>query len=71
MGGGIAVLGLLGILGKTKTDKKIGVIALIFGVVAMALPEVSGLVLALGGMGLVGYGLYNVYRFVRGLKERA
>ncbi len=74
IGGGLVVLGLTGLLGKTKTDKTTGGImaaAGVAGLAAILLPKALGFMLTVGGLALLGYGAYNIYKFVKGLRDRA
>jgi hypothetical protein len=82
IGGVLVVLGLSGIFSKTKTDKVAGTVALVVGAAGLAsvlgavpiiggLARFSSMVLGAGAVGLIGYGIYNIVKFVRGLRHRA
>ena len=47
----------------------IGVGAL--GVASLIFHRFTGFILGAGGIGLIGYGLFNLFKFIRGLKSRA
>lgn len=73
IGGGLVLLGLMGLFGKSKTDKVSGGVLLAAGAAGIAtifMKGFSGFVLSAGGIALVGYGLFNVFKFIRGLKHR-
>ncbi|MEI6387473.1 MAG: hypothetical protein WCQ50_12605 [Spirochaetota bacterium] len=74
IGGGLAVLGLLGMGGKTKTDKTYGTISLVAGA-AVLLAQLHigplGFILGAGGLGLLAYGGWNIFKFARGMKDRS
>jgi len=70
---GLVGLGAVGLFGKTKTDKVSGAVlgaAGIAGLTTMFLPGVAHLVLRLGGLGLLGYGIVNLIGFLRGFNKR-
>ncbi|HAL93152.1 MAG TPA: hypothetical protein PLS88_04025 [Rectinema sp.] len=70
---GLIGLGAIGLLGKTKTDKISGTVlgaAGIAGLATLFLPGLSHSLLSLGGVGLLGYGLFNLVGFIRGLKKK-
>ncbi len=72
-GAGLAIVGVLGIVGKTKTDKTGGIIAVVAGA-ALLLPPLKGIaifILGTGALGLLAYGGWNIFKFVRGLKSKA
>ena len=74
IGGGLVVLGLSGILGKSRTDKTSGGIMLAAGaagLVSLVLPGLRSFLLGAGGLALVGYGIVNILRFVKGLRSRS
>ncbi|MDA8427412.1 MAG: hypothetical protein M0Z80_14895 [Treponema sp.] len=77
-------LGISGLKGHTKTDKTGGAIAFgtgalfaLAGVSHWHIPFISALagiptgLVTVGAIGLIGYGLYNAFRFIRGLRHRA
>jgi len=74
VGGGLVVLGLMGLFGKTKTDRVSGGVLIGAGAAGLAtilLPGLTSFLLGAGGLALVGYGAYNIVKFVKGLKNRA
>ena len=81
IGGVLVVLGISGIFSKTRTDKVAGTVALVIGAAGLtsvlgAIPIIGSLarfsstVLGVGAIGLIGYGIYNIVKFVRGLRHR-
>lgn len=83
IGGGIVTLGGLGIMNsKESVDKRMGGLVTAAGAVTAAasilhlIPGLRGLaglgqfVLWASGIGLLGVGIYNIIRFVKGLKSR-
>jgi hypothetical protein len=74
IGGALALLGLNGVFGKTKSDRSTGGVVLIVGGIAIASAflhgPLSGL-LSLSGLVLLGFGGWNIFKFVKGLKSRA
>jgi hypothetical protein len=74
IGGGLALLGLGGIFSKKRTDRSTGGLVLAVGGIAIASAflhgPLSGLI-SLGGLALLGYGGWNIFKFVKGLKSRA
>jgi len=74
VGGGLVLLGISGLFGKSKTDKTTGSLMLAAGaagIAALVLPGLTHGLLWLGGMALLGYGGYNIFKFVKGLRSRA
>lgn len=72
--GGLIVLGVTGVLGKTKTDRTTGGLMMaagVAGVAAILLPELTHFLLGAGGLALVAFGAWNIFKFVKGLKSRA
>ena len=70
---GLLVLGATGLLGKTKTDKTSGTVLTVAGVAGLTtlfLPGLANSILSLGGIGLLGYGVYNLFSFFRGLHRK-
>ena len=70
---GLLVLGATGLLGKTKTDKTSGTVLTVAGVAGLTtlfLPGLAHSILSLGGIGLLGYGVYNLFGFFRGLHRK-
>jgi hypothetical protein len=74
IGGGLAIFGLSGLFGKTKTDRASGTILLAAGAAGLAtifLPHLTSFLLGAGGLGLIAYGAWNIVKFVKGLRSRA
>jgi hypothetical protein len=74
IGGGLVVLGLMGVFGKSRTDKVSGGVMMAAGVAGIATIFLHGLttfVLGAGGFGLLAYGGWNIFKFVKGLRHRA
>ncbi len=74
VGGALVFLGVSGIFGKSKTDKTAGGIMLVAGAAGLAsilLHKFTGFILGAGGLALIGYGAWNIYKFVKGLRDRA
>lgn len=74
IGGALVVLGVMGLIGKNRTDKSTGAVLIGAGVLGLAsffLKGVTGFLLGAGGLGLIGYGLFNLFKFARGLKSRS
>jgi hypothetical protein len=74
LGGALVVLGIGGVLGKNKSDRtsrSIMMAAGAAGLAAILLPKLAGFLLGAGGLALIGYGAYNIFKFVRGLRDRA
>jgi hypothetical protein len=74
IGGGLALLGLGGVFSKKRSDRTTGGLVLAVGGIAIASAflhgPLSGL-LGLGGLALLVYGGINIYKFVKGLRDRA
>ncbi|MDR0383018.1 MAG: hypothetical protein LBH50_03430 [Spirochaetaceae bacterium] len=75
----LTALGLSGIASRDKEDKKIGGILAVsgaaailarYGVISM-LKAAGRMVLFTGAAALIGLGLFNIVRFVLGLKKRS
>jgi len=77
-------IGVSGLKSGTRADKTGGAVALgagallaLTGIARWHIPIISGLasfstgLVTLGAVGLIGYGLWNVFKFVRGLRNRA
>ncbi|MGO8692432.1 MAG: hypothetical protein ACLQMF_02060 [Rectinemataceae bacterium] len=78
-------LGISGLKGHTRTDKTGGAITFgagaLFALAGVAhwriLPLLPGLgrfttgIVTVGAVGLIGYGLWNAYKFIRGLRHRS
>lgn len=74
LGGVLVLLGILGLVGRNRTDRTTGVVLMAAGgagLASLVLPGLSSLLFWLSGLGLVGFGLYNLFKFLRGLKSRA
>ena len=72
--GALVLVGITGIFGKSKTDKTAGslmTVAGAAGLAALVLPHLTHSLLWLGGVGLLVYGGWNIYKFVKGLRSRA
>jgi hypothetical protein len=74
IGGALALLGLGGVFSKKKTDRTTGGLVLAVGGIAIASAflhgPLSGL-LGLGGVVLLGFGGWNIFKFIKGLRSRA
>jgi hypothetical protein len=74
IGGALALLGLTGIFGKTRTDRSTGGVVLIAGAVGLASAFLHGpfhFLLSLGGVALLAFGGWNIFKFIKGLRSRA
>ena len=74
IGGGLAVLGAIGMKGETKTDKTYGTISLVAGAaVLLAQFHIGplGFILGAGGLGLLAYGGWNIFKFARSMKDQS
>jgi hypothetical protein len=77
LGGGLIALGIMGLAGKAgtdKTDKTTGMILMGAGALGLGSFLLKGLTsffLGLAGIGLIGFGAFNLFKFVRGLKSRS
>jgi len=80
--GGLLLVGIAGLFGRSKTDKLAGGGALLIGAAGLssvlksvpilgALAGFSSFVMGAGAVALLGYGAYNIYKFVKGLRSRA
>lgn len=70
---GLLGLGAIGLFGKTKTDKTSGTVlaaAGIAGLTTLFVPGLAHSLLSLGGIGLLGYGVYNLISFAKGLSRK-
>jgi hypothetical protein len=85
LGGVILALGASGMKSQSKADKTGGAIAMgagaLLAITGLAhfplhIPLITGLarftsgLVGLGAVGLIGYGVFNIVRFIRGLKSR-
>jgi len=67
-------LGLVGLLGRDKTDKTTGIVLIAAGAAGLAsliLPGLSSFLFGVGGLALVGFGVLNLFKFIKGLKSRS
>lgn len=74
LGGALAALGVLGLLGRDKADKTTGAVLMAAGVAGLAsliLPGLSSFLFGVGGLALVGFGAFNLFKFIKGLKSRS
>jgi hypothetical protein len=74
VGGALVLVGISGLFGKSRTDKASGSIMMVAGaagLTALILPHLAHGLLWLGGVALLGYGAWNIFKFVRGLRSRA
>jgi hypothetical protein len=74
IGGGLVVLGISGLFGRSKTDKATGGIMMAAGAAGLAallIPHLTHALLGLGGFALLAFGGWNIYKFVKGLRSRA
>lgn len=74
LGGGLIALGIMGLAGKAKADRTTGVILMGAGALGLGSFLLKGLTsffLGLAGLGLIGYGAFNLVKFVKGLKSRS
>jgi len=74
IGAGLVVLGISGVFGRSKTDKTAGGIMMAAGVAGLAaliLPKFTHGLLFAGGLALLAYGAFNIYKFIKGLRDRA
>jgi hypothetical protein len=70
---GLLGLGAIGLFGKSKTDKASGTVlaaAGIAGLTTLFIPGVAHSLLSLGGIGLLGFGVFNLISFLKGLKSK-
>lgn len=70
---GLLGLGAIGLFGKSKTDKASGTVlatAGIAGLTTLFMPGLAHSLLSLGGIGLLGYGAYNLISFLKGLNSK-
>lgn len=73
LGGGLVVIGVMGLVGKSRTDKTTGVVMMGAGVLGLAsfvLKGFTGFLLGAAGLGLIGYGVVSLFKFAKGLKSR-
>ncbi len=74
LGGGLIALGVMGLVGKNRTDKTTGAVLIGAGVLGLAsflLKGFTGFILGAAGIGLVGFGVFSLFKFAKGLKARS
>lgn len=74
LGGGLVVVGLMGLIGKNRTDKATGMVMMgagVLGLLSFFLKGFTGFILGAAGVGLVGYGVFNLFKFAKGLRSRS
>ena len=74
LGGGLIALGIMGLIGKARTDKTTGMLLIgagALGIGSFLLKGLTSFFLGAAGIGLIGYGIFNLVKFVKGLKSRA
>ncbi len=74
VGGGLVLLGISGLFGKSKTDKFTGGLMMAAGAAGLAtivLPHLTHSLLGFGGFALLAFGAWNIFKFVKGLRSRA
>jgi hypothetical protein len=72
--GGLVFLGITGLFGKSKTDKTTGTLLVAAGIAGLAgifLPGLTRGLLGAGAFALIGFGAWNIFKFVKGLRDRA
>ncbi len=73
LGGALIVLGVMGVAGRNRTDKATGTVMMgagVLGLSSIVLKGLTGFLLGAAGIGLVGYGIFNLIKFAKGLKSR-
>ncbi|PKL26508.1 MAG: hypothetical protein CVV47_00830 [Spirochaetae bacterium HGW-Spirochaetae-3] len=73
LGGGLIVVGIMGLIGKSRTDKTTGVVMMgagVLGLASVVLKGFTGFLLGAAGIGLIGFGIVNLFKFAKGLKSR-
>lgn len=75
-GGVVAIVGLSALSSHEAADKRVGVLVTGAGALAILskLPFLGGIaggLLGLGTIGLLGMGIWNAWKFMKGLKSRA
>ena len=72
--GGLVALGAMGLAGKGKADKTTGTIMMGAGVLGLAsflFKGLTGFLLGTGGLVLIGFGVFSLFKFRKGLKSRS
>jgi hypothetical protein len=78
-GGALTILGLAGVSSPDKEDKKIGIVLTIAGAASILsrhgvlpiLKAAGAMTLHAGAFVLIGLGIFNLIRFIIGLKKRS
>jgi hypothetical protein len=78
-GGALTLVGLAGVSSRDNEDKKIGTVLTLAGAATVLsrhgvlpiLKAAGGLVLNAGAFALVGLGLFNIIRFIVGVRKRS
>jgi hypothetical protein len=75
VGGAAAVIGISAILSKDPGDKKPGILIAAAGALAVfskvgMIKPIAGTLLSIGALGLLGLGIWNGIKFLKGLKKR-
>lgn len=71
--GALIALGVMGLVGKNRTDKTSGTVLMAaggLGVASIFLKGLTGFLFGVGGVGLIGYGVFNLIKFAKGLKSK-
>ena len=74
LGGGLVALGVMGLVGKKSTDKTTGAVLIGAGALGLSsflLKGLTGFLLGTAGLGLLGFGIFNLFKFAKGLKNRS
>jgi hypothetical protein len=72
--GGLVFLGVMGLVGRERTDKGTGAILMGAGALGLASIFLKGLttfLFGVGGFALVAFGVWNLVQFARGLRSRS
>ena len=72
--GGLVFLGIMGLVGRERTDKSTGAVLMGAGALGLASIFLRGLtqfLFGFGGFALVAYGVWNLIQFARGVKNRS
>jgi len=74
LGGALVALGVMGLIGKNRTDKTTGAVLMGAGALGLAsflLKGFTGFILGAAGIGLIGFGVFSLLKFAKGLKARS
>jgi hypothetical protein len=82
LSGGLVIVGLGALFGKTKTDKVVGGVALVAGIAGLsvllkaipilgAIAGLSSFAIGAGAVALLAFGGWNIFKFIKGLRSRA